>query len=223
MTLAIFDLDQTLIAGDSDFLWGEFLTEVGAVDAKTHQAKNQYFFDQYKLGKLNINEFLDFALAPLAQYSLAQLNTWHQQFMATKIMPIILPKAQAVVDWHKNRGDTLLVITATNDFVTTPIITQYGIEHLLATCAEKMEQTDLSKIVYTGKVSGNPCFQAGKITKLKQWLVGKDITLSGSYFYSDSHNDLPLLELVDNPVAVHADKQLGIIARQRNWQIQNWQ
>lgn len=216
MALAIFDLDQTLIGGDSDFLWGEFLTQVGAVDVDNHQAKNQYFFDQYKLGQLDINEFLTFALAPLAKYSIEQLNVWHAQFMQTKIAPIILPKAQAVVDRHKKQGDTVLVITATNDFVTRPIVEQYGITNLLATQAELTPQG------YTGKVKGVPCFQAGKIANLNLWLADKDLSLEGCYFYSDSHNDLPLLELVDNPIAVNPDEKLAKIAKQNTWQILNW-
>ncbi len=217
MALAIFDLDRTLLAGDSDFLWGEFLSEVGAVDSVVHQRQNQHFFNQYTLGKLDINAYLAFSLAPLAKYPLIQLNNWRKQFVAKKITPIILPKAQAVVNKHKQKGDTVMVITSTNDFVVEPIIKYYGIKHFLATKAEKNSSG------YTGKVSGLPCFQIGKVTNLKNWLANKNIDLVDSYFYSDSHNDLPLLELVDNPIAVGADAKLQVIANERNWQRQNWQ
>lgn len=216
MALALFDLDQTLLAGDSDFLWGEFLSEVKAVDAQAYQTQNKYFFDQYKLGRLDIGEYLAFTLAVLKKYPPQQLDIWHQQFMVAKIQPILLPKAQAVVDFHKAQNDTVVVITATNDFITKPIIKAYGIEHLIATKVEKNAEG------YTGKVKGVPCFQAGKITNLKSWLADKSLSLKGSYFYSDSHNDLPLLELVDNPIAVNADAQLSAIAQAKNWGWQNW-
>ncbi|WP_428085964.1 HAD family hydrolase [Candidatus Thioglobus sp.] len=216
MALAIFDLDKTLIGGDSDFLWGEFMSEIGVVDAQTYQVKNQYFFDQYALGKLNINEYLEFCLAPLSQHSMATLNTWHQQFMQLKIAPIILPKAQAVVDMHRKQGDTLLVITATNRFVTQPIVKQYGIDHLLAT------EPEVENGRYTGKVAGEACFQSGKIRHLNKWLEKTGESLEDACFYSDSHNDLPMLELVDNPIVVHGDATLQKIAKQRDWLSLDW-
>ncbi|MDC9727414.1 MAG: HAD-IB family hydrolase, partial [Candidatus Thioglobus sp.] len=216
MALAIFDLDKTLIGGDSDFLWGEFMSEIGVVDEKTYQIKNQYFFDQYALGKLDINEYLEFCLEPLSRNSRATLDAWHQQFMHEKIEPILLPKAQAVVDQHKAKGDTLLVITATNSFVTAPIVKRYGIENLLATNPE-VEAGE-----FTGKVNGEPCFQTGKITHLNQWLTQTGESMKGAYFYSDSHNDLPMLELVDHPVVVHGDDTLLRIAKQRNWPSLDW-
>ena len=216
MALAIFDLDKTLIGGDSDFLWGEFMSEIGAVDADTYQAKNQYFFDQYALGKLDINEYLEFCLEPLSQNSMQTLNTWHQQFMKDKIENILLPKAQDVIDQHKNKGDTILVITATNSFVTGPIVKRYGIENLLATNPEVKQGQ------FTGKVEGEPCFQKGKIAHLNHWLKQTDEDMTGAYFYSDSHNDLPMLELVDNPVVVHGDETLQKIAKQRGWPSLDW-
>ncbi len=216
MALAIFDLDKTLIGGDSDFLWGEFMSDIGAVDEKTYQIKNQYFFDQYALGKLDINEYLEFCLEPLSRNSRATLDDWHQQFMREKIEPILLPKAQAVVDQHKAKGDTLLVITATNSFVTAPIVRRYGIENLLATNPE------VKAGEFTGKVSGEPCFQTGKITHLNQWLTQTGESMKGAYFYSDSHNDLPMLELVDNPVVVHGDDTLLRIAKEKNWPSLDW-
>lgn len=216
MALAIFDLDKTLIGGDSDFLWGEFLSEIGAVDADTYQIKNQYFFDQYALGKLNINEYLEFCLEPLSLNSRTTLDEWHQRFMQAKIEKILLPKAQAIIDKHKAQGDTILVITATNSFVTGPIVKRYGIENLLATNPE------VKNGKFTGKVEGEPCFQKGKITHLDRWLeqTGEDMT--GSFFYSDSHNDLPMLELVDHPVVVHGDDTLIKIAKDRGWPSLDW-
>ncbi|HIF47393.1 HAD family phosphatase [Candidatus Thioglobus sp.] len=216
MALAIFDLDKTLIGGDSDFLWGEFLSEIGAVDADTYQIKNQYFFDQYALGKLNINEYLEFCLEPLSLNSRTTLNEWHQRFMQAKIEQILLPKAQAIIDKHKAKGDTILVITATNSFVTGPIVKRYGIDNLLATNPE------VKNGKFTGKVEGEPCFQKGKIAHLDRWLeqTGEDMT--GAYFYSDSHNDLPMLELVDNPVVVHGDETLQKVAKERGWPSLDW-
>ncbi|HIL03337.1 MAG TPA: HAD family hydrolase [Candidatus Thioglobus autotrophicus] len=216
MALAIFDLDKTLIGGDSDFLWGEFLSEIGAVDADTYQIKNQYFFDQYALGKLNINEYLEFCLEPLSLNSRTTLDEWHQRFMQAKIEQILLPKAQAIIDKHKAKGDTILVITATNSFVTGPIVKRYGIDNLLATNPE------VKNGKFTGKVEGEPCFQKGKIAHLDRWLeqTGEDMT--GAYFYSDSHNDLPMLELVDNPVVVHGDETLQKVAKERGWPSLDW-
>ncbi len=216
MALAIFDLDKTLIGGDSDFLWGEFLSEIGAVDADTYQIKNQYFFDQYSLGKLNINEYLEFCLEPLSLNSRTTLDEWHQRFMQEKIEQILLPKAQTIIDKHKAQGDTILVITATNSFVTGPIVKRYGIDNLLATNPE------VKNGKFTGKVEGEPCFQKGKIAHLDRWLeqTGEDMT--GSYFYSDSHNDLPMLELVDNPVVVHGDETLKKVAKERGWPSLDW-
>jgi len=216
MALAIFDLDKTLIDGDSDFLWGEFMSEIGAVDPNSYQKKNQYFFDEYAKGKLNINEYLEFCLEPLSQNSMTTLNTWHQDFMQQKIQPIVLPKAQAVVDEHKAKGDRVLVITATNRFVTAPIVTEYGIDDLLAT------EPEIKNGNYTGLVEGIPCFQKGKINHLNTWLEKTGENLEGAYFYSDSHNDLPMLELVDNPIVVHGDDTLQAIAKQRSWPSLDW-
>jgi HAD superfamily hydrolase (TIGR01490 family) len=216
MALAIFDLDKTLIGGDSDFLWGEFLSEIGAVDTQNYQLKNQHFFNQYALGKLDINEYLEFCLKPLSQHSKKTLDNWHQRFMREKIEPILLPKAQEIVNQHKAKGDTLLVITATNFFVTSPIVKRYGIENLLATNPE------MKNGQFTGKVVGEPCFQTGKITHLNRWLQQTGISIKGAYFYSDSYNDLSMLELVDNPVVVNADKLLQQTAKQRDWPSLNW-
>ena len=216
MALAIFDLDKTLIGGDSDFLWGEFLSEIGAVDVEHYQQQNQRFFDDYVRGELDIKQYLEFCLAPLSTHSMHTLNQWHQQFMQLKIAAILLPKAQAVVDAHRAKGDTLLVVTATNRFIAAPIVAKYGIQNLLAT------EPEIKHGRYTGKVVGQPCFQIAKVDKLKAWCKENNKHLEGAYFYSDSHNDLPLLELVDNPVVVHGDEKLLAIAKQKNWQCMDW-
>ncbi len=216
MALALFDLDKTLLGGDSDFLWGEFLSEIGVVDVGEYQTQNQKFFDDYAKGELNITKYLAFCLAPLANHSIKQLNKWHQQFMLEKIQPIFLEKAKKVVDMHKKNGDRVLVITATNSFVTRPIAQIYGINELLATEPEMVNGE------FSGKVSGEPCFQIGKVHKLQKWCRENNESLSGAYFYSDSCNDLPLLELVENPIVVHGDKILLNIAKQKNWQCMDW-
>ena len=216
MSLAIFDLDNTLIGGDSDFLWGEFIGEEGIVDASVYRKKNEYFYQQYDLGTLDIYAWLEFCLEPLTRYSMTELQEFHHRFMIQKIEPILLDKAQNCINQHKERGDTVLVMTASTSFVTAPIVKKYGINHLLAT------EPEIKEGRYTGGVSGIPCFQAGKIDKLMPWLQKNEETLTGSTFYSDSHNDLPLLELVDNPVAVNADKILTKIAEKKGWEILNW-
>ena len=216
MSLAIFDLDNTLIGGDSDFLWGEFIGEEGIVDAGAYRKKNEYFYQEYDLGTLDIYAWLEFCLEPLTRYSMTELQEFHHRFMIQKIEPILLDKAQNCINQHKERGDTVLVMTASTSFVTAPIVKKYGINHLLAT------EPEIKEGRYTGGVSGIPCFQAGKIDKLMPWLQKNQETLTGSTFYSDSHNDLPLLELVDNPVAVNADKILTKIAEKKGWEILNW-
>ena len=216
MSLAIFDLDNTLIGGDSDFLWGEFIGEEGIVDANAYRKKNEYFYQQYDLGTLDIYAWLEFCLEPLTRYSMTELQELHHRFMIQKIEPILLDKAQNCINRHKERGDTVLVITASTSFVTAPIVKKYGINHLLAT------EPEIKEGRYTGGVSGMPCFQSGKIDKLMPWLQKNEETLTGSTFYSDSHNDLPLLELVDNPVAVNADKILTKIAEKKGWEVLNW-
>ena len=216
MSLAIFDLDNTLIGGDSDFLWGEFIGEEGIVDASAYRKKNEYFYQQYDLGILDIYAWLEFCLEPLTRYSMKELQEFHHRFMIHKIEPILLDKAQNCINQHKERGDTVLVMTASTSFVTAPIVKKYGINHLLAT------EPEIKEGRYTGGVSGMPCFQSGKIDKLMPWLQKNKETLTGSTFYSDSHNDLPLLELVDNPVAVNADKILTQIAEKKGWKVLNW-
>ena len=211
MSLAIFDLDNTLLGGDSDHAWGEFLCEKEIVDSDEYRRANDYFYEQYKNGGLDIYEFLDFALRPLTKLDTTQLNTLHQQFMAEKIEPIILPKALELLKNPKARGDYLLIITATNHFVTGPIAKRLGVDAIIATDPEVIDGQ------YTGKVAGTPCFQAGKVTRLHEWLSTSPHSLDNSYFYSDSHNDLPLLELVTNPIAVNPDEILEAHANEHLW------
>lgn len=213
MSLAIFDLDNTLIADDSDFLWGQFLVDRSIVDKDRYQQANTKFYEDYKQGKLDIVEFLNFSLAPLANNNAEQLFQWREQFIADVISPILLQPAMDLVNKHREQGDTLLVITATNRFVTEPIVTLYGIDNLLATTPEFIDGQ------YTGKFIGPPCFQDGKVKLLQEWLKNSAENMDDSWFYSDSHNDLPLLKLVENPVAVDPDDTLHEYAEQANWPI----
>ncbi len=213
MTLAIFDLDNTLIAGDSDYLWGQFLVDRGIVDRDHYEAANARFYEDYKAGKLDIGEFLAFALKPLSEHPTDQLHRWRSAFVHEKIEPILLPAARELIARHRAAGDTLLIVTATNRFVTEPIAVLYGIEHLIATAPE------FSDGHYTGRYEGTPCFQAGKVTRLQEWLAGNRHDLRGSWFYSDSHNDLPLLEQVEHPVAVDPDAILEREAESRGWSV----
>ncbi|MEN8169524.1 MAG: HAD family hydrolase [Pseudomonadota bacterium] len=211
MSLAIFDLDNTLLGGDSDYLWGRFLVEQGHVDGDHYERENQRYYDEYKAGTLDIYEFLRFSLKPLAEHDMATLLNWQQQFMAEKITPMMLPKASELLQQHRDAGDYLLIITATNLFVTAPIAESLGVDHILATEPELIDGH------YTGEVYGTPCFQQGKVTRLNEWLAKSDRNLADSWFYSDSHNDLPLLELVTHPVAVDADETLAAHAEARGW------
>jgi len=213
MALALFDLDNTLLAGDSDYLWGQFLIEQNLVDKEYYEKENQRFLDLYHQGKLDIYEFAEFAYRPLAENDLDKLTKLHQQFMQEKIRPIITDKSRSLVEKHKSEGDTLVIITATNSFVTGPIAKEFGIENLIATEPE----TNNGK--FTGKIAGTPCFQEGKVTRLKKWLLEKNIKSENCVFYSDSNNDLPLLKMVKNPVAVDPDDKLKAIAEENNWPV----
>ncbi len=213
MGLALFDLDNTLIAGDSDYLWGCFLVEQGIVDGAHYERENRRFYDQYRVGELDIYEFLDFQLRPLAEHGLASLQQWRKQYVEEKISPILLPKAHELIDRHRQQGDTLVVITATNRFITAPIVELYEIPHLLATEPELQDEQ------YTGKVAGTPCFQDGKVERLGDWLADNQQSLDNSWFYSDSHNDLPLLNKVTHPVAVDPDEILEQHARDHDWPV----
>jgi HAD superfamily hydrolase (TIGR01490 family) len=217
MSLVIFDLDNTLIGGDSDYLWGEFLCDEGIIsDRQSFEKKNDYFYQQYELGSLDIYAWAEFSFEILSHYSIDELEAFHLKFMAQKIEPIFLKKAQDCINSHKENGDTVLVITASNTFVTAPIVKRYGINHLIAT------EPEIVSGRYTGKVSGIPCFKSGKIENLMPWLERNGESLKDSTFYSDSHNDILLLELVENAVVVNADAKLTLMARKKGWKIVDW-
>lgn len=213
MTLAIFDLDNTLIGGDSDHLWGQFVCEQQLADGDDFGARADAFYADYEAGKLDIDAYLRFALSPLAGKPATLIEAWHRDFMADKIRPILLPAADQLVADHREQGHELLIITATNRFITEPIAHLLGIDNLIACEGEIVDG------VYTGEPAGIPSFQSGKVTRLQQWLEGRDESLEGAYFYSDSHNDLALLELVDNPVAVDPDDTLRAAALARGWPV----
>lgn len=213
LALAIFDLDNTLIRGDSDHAWGEFMVQKGLVDPKEYQRKNDYFYRQYRQGELDILAYLEFALKPLAQHSKQALDQWQQEFMQTVVADMMLPRAIACISAHRAKGDDLLIITATNRFVTEPIAHKLGITELLASEPEYLDGQ------YTGEVVGVPCFQEGKVTRLESWLSETGNEHTESYFYSDSHNDLPLLKQVDHPIAVDPDDRLTQEATKRGWEI----
>ncbi len=213
MNLAIFDLDNTLLGGDSDYLWGQFLVEKKLVDPVIYEQENQRFYDEYKAGTLDIYEFLEFSLAPLSQHSTAELSELHNEFMQKKIASIWLPKAEKLLARHRLNNDFLLIITATNYFVTAPIAKKLGVDDIIATMPEQKNGA------YTGKVAGIPCFQDGKVERLSQWLQENNYSLDNSHFYSDSVNDLPLLLKVTHPVAVDPDDKLKIHAAEHCWPV----
>ena len=212
--LVLFDLDNTLLTGDSDFEWAQFLIEQGVLDRELYEARNNEFFSQYQAGTLDIHEFLDFQLKPLSRHPRAQLDAWHRQFMDIRIRPMVRAQSRALIERH--RGDLCAVITATNSFVTAPIAREFGVAHLIATEPEQRGGE------FTGRVSGVPCFKEGKVKRLDEWLVAQGrplTTFDESWFYSDSHNDLPLLERVTHPVAAHPDDKLREHAARRKWKV----
>jgi HAD superfamily hydrolase (TIGR01490 family) len=213
--LALFDLDNTLLNGDSDYEWGQFMCDRGLVERAAYEAQNRVYYEQYVAGTLDIHEYLGFALRPLARHTAAELERWHEEFMQTRIRPMILPAARALVRRHLAAGELCAVITATNSFVTAPIARELGIEHLIATEPERRDGR------FTGRVAGTPCFRDGKLVRLDQWLAGLGRRLADfetSTCYSDSHNDLPLLERVTRPVAVDPDETLAREAALRGWE-----
>ncbi|MDD4928095.1 MAG: HAD-IB family hydrolase [Gallionella sp.] len=216
MNLALFDLDNTLLNGDSDFEWSQFLIRIGILDRELFEVKNLGFYNQYKAGTLDIHEFLDFQLKPLSRHSRKTLDEWHQQFMTEDVMPMITDKSRGLVEAHRAAGDVCVIITATNSFVTRPIAREFGIEHLIATEPEQREGE------FTGRVAGVPCFREGKIVRLDSWLKERDWTLDSfadSTFYSDSLNDLPLMCKVKKPVAANPDETLRAHAMRHDWRI----
>lgn len=216
LTLALFDLDNTLLAGDSDFEWAQFLITQGVVDGELHAARNREFYEQYKAGTLDIHEFLDFQLQPLARHPRAQLDAWHREFMQKNILPIAGAKARALVRRHLDSGALCAVVTATNSFVTAPIAREFGIPHLIGTIPAQENGA------FTGKPRGTPSFREGKIARVEEWLESMGLHWSSfarSWFYSDSHNDLPLLGKVSDPVAVDPDDTLKAHAKAAGWAI----
>lgn len=216
MRLVLFDLDNTLLAGDSDFEWAQFLIDKGVLDREVYEARNETFYAQYRNGTLDIMEFLDFQLKPLSRHPRAQLDAWHEQFMQQRILPIITAPARALVKKHLDAGDLCAIVTATNSFVTRPIAREFGVEHLVATEPEQVAGE------FTGRVCGTPNFREGKITRVEQWLAPRGRSLASypeSWFYSDSLNDLPLLSRVTHPVAVDPDDTLAHHARNKGWRV----
>ena len=216
MKLALFDLDNTLLAGDSDFEWAQFLITKGVLDREVHEAKNREFYEHYKAGTLDIHAFLDFQLKPLARHPRAQLEAWHREYMATRILPMITDQARVLVQEYRQKADRIAIITATNRFVTAPIAREFGVEHLIATEVEEIGGE------YTGRGTGIPCFKEHKITRLEMWLSDQGLLwedVTESWFYSDSLNDLPLLSRVTHPVAVDPDDTLEAHARLNGWPI----
>ena len=216
MNLALFDLDNTLLSGDSDFEWSQFLIERGVLDKELFEAKNLEFYEQYKAGRLDILAFLDFQLKPLSRHKRTELDQWHADFMRIKVRPMMSMAGKQLVADHRAAGDICVIITATNSFVTAPIAQAYGIEFLIATEPEQKNGE------FTGNVHGVPSFREGKITRLEAWMMQHDWTwgsFSDTTFYSDSLNDLPLLTLVKNPVAVDPDDTLRVHAEDRGWRI----
>jgi HAD superfamily hydrolase (TIGR01490 family) len=214
--LALFDLDNTLLNGDSDFEWSQFLIRIGVLDRELFEAKNLAFYEHYKAGTLDIQEFLDFQLKPLSRHARKTLDEWHSQFMREQALGMITQSARDLVNRHRKAGDVCVIITATNSFVTAPIAREFGVEHLIAT------EPEHNGGEFTGRVAGVPCFREGKIIRLQNWLEqhgwGLD-SFAVATFYSDSLNDLPLLSKVKNPVAVNPDETLRAHAEKHGWPV----
>lgn len=216
MKLVLFDLDNTLLSDDSDFQWAQFLISKGVLDREVYEARNQVFFDNYKAGTLDIFEFLDFQLAPLARHAREVLDAWHQEFMATVIRPVITQKARDLVNRHLAEDSIVAIVTATNVFVTGPIAREFRIPHLIGTVPAQEGGR------FTGKPRGTPAFQKGKIERVEAWLESMGLwwgSFESTHFYSDSRNDLPLLEIVSHPVAVDPDDTLRAHAEKLGWPV----
>ena len=211
--LALFDLDNTLLGGDSDHSWGEFMVANQLVDGDYFKQQNDQFYQDYQNGCLDMYAYAAFALEPLSRYSTEELNKLHYRFMHEHIIPMVLPKGQELLQQHREDGDTIIIITATHDFITYPIAKYMGVDILISTTAEQINDQ------YTGNIIGTPCIQEGKISKLKDWLDTTDLSLTGARFYSDSFNDIPLLQEVDEPVAVDPDDKLRAHAQACGWPI----
>jgi HAD superfamily hydrolase (TIGR01490 family) len=212
--LALFDLDHTLLNIDSDHAWGEFLIRQSLVDEEAHRTRNDQFYEDYKAGTLDAVAYNEFVFEFLSQHDLAYLATLHDQFMTEVIRPQLRPQGQAAINRHRAAGHEIVIITATNAFVTAPIAQAFGVDQLIAS------QPELVHGRYTGRLMGKPCFQAGKLHHLQAWLGGRKPT--ESWGYSDSFNDLPLLTFVDYPIAVNPDTRLHAHALAHDWAIEDW-
>jgi HAD superfamily hydrolase (TIGR01490 family) len=216
VNLALFDLDNTLLSGDSDFEWSQFLVEEGVLDRELFEAKNLAFYEQYKAGTLNISEFLDFQLKPLSRHARKVLDEWHEEFMRRKVRPMMTSKGRKLVAKHRAAGDVCVIVTATNSFVTAPIAREFGVEHLIATDPEQKDGE------FTGRVAGVPSFREGKVLRMESWLAERGWnweSFGTTWFYSDSLNDLPLLAKVKQPVAVDPDATLRAHAEKQGWTV----
>ncbi|MBY0574237.1 MAG: HAD-IB family hydrolase [Undibacterium sp.] len=217
--LALFDLDHTLLPLDSDYEWGKFLTQVlprsGEVNAQEFSRRNSEYFLQYQHGSLDPVAYLEFALGTLAHFPRAQLDAWHAQFMQEVIQPALLAPAFEIIKQHQEQDDLVAIITATNRFVTEPIATALGIKHLMAAEPELDQSGNI-----TGKLYGVPSSGIGKVVHLQAWLKqhGKDMRdFPKTYFYSDSHNDIPLLSIVSHPIATNPSTTLLAHAEKKAW------
>ena len=213
MPLALFDLDETLLSGDSDHAWGEFIVQRGLVEKELYGKENDRFYQDYKKGQLDVMAYLAFVLRPLAGMTLGEIEALQKDFLSSKVEAMIPAKALDLLAWHREHGDTLAIVTATNDLITGPIARRLGVENLIASVAE------IQGGRVTGKVSGIPSFREGKVRRVEAWLDASGLSLQGSCFYSDSINDLPLLEFVQRPVAVDPDPELKKAALARGWEI----
>lgn len=219
MNLTLFDLDHTLLPLDSDYEWGQFMCRIGAVDAVEFARRNAEFYEQYQAGTLDPVAYLEFAFGNLARFPRSRLDDWHRQFMAEVIRPALRPAALDLVRRHLDAGDLVLIITATNRFVTAPIAQAFGVEHLIAAEPVLAENGDI-----TGAFRGTPPYGAGKVTNLRRWLEARGQSLEGfakSTFYSDSQNDIPLLSAVTHPVATNPNARLSAHAKAQGWPILN--
>ena len=215
--LVLFDLDNTLLNGDSDHEWGEFLIRKGLVDERKHRMQNDMFYEQYQNSILDINDYVRFTLKPVLSLNHTQLSFMHSEFMSSSIRPLILSQARALVNDHLKANDFCIIITATNEYIAAPIAKEFKVNHFFGTSLEKFSRK--KEFFYTGEISGTPCYQHGKVEKIKQWLKSRaDLTLADSVFYSDSINDIPLLEQVSTPVVIDGDQKLAKIAVERGWE-----
>jgi len=213
MKLAIFDLDHTLLSGDSDFEWGQYLISLGVVEAEAFERENQRFFDHYRAGTLDIHAYARFAFKPFTEHPMETLNQWRASFLKERILPVVRPRGRRLIEAHRAKAHELMVITSTNRFIAEPITEFLGFRHLIATEPAMLDGR------FTGEIAGEPCLGAGKVLRLEAWLAEHGLEPEETWFYSDSHNDLPLMKWADHPIAVDPDKRLAGYAAQKGWPI----